>query len=1011
MPTSATGDGARWVPHPVRAAALRVAAVVIPVLVAVAVGALVGALLPPAHTLRGVLLQWTAVLGASTLAAVLVERLTRRLLPIATLLKLSMLFPDRAPSRYKLARRVAGTGALASELERARKAGVHGDRQQAAETILALVGMLGDYDSRTRGHSERTQLFVSMLADEMKLRAEDRDKLVWAALVHDIGKLRVPTEVLNKPGKPDEDEWERLRSHPAAGATICSPLQEWLGPWWPAIEQHHERFDGLGYPAGLAGAEISLGARIVSVADSYEVMTAARPYKKAMSATAAREELARCAGSQFDPVVVRAFLSISLGRLRWAAGPLAWVAQVPVLQPVANLGPYVGPLVGKVAGVAAGAATAGAALLGLGLGPGPAVASEPVAAPEQRQEAPDERPTAPETARPTVAATPTTAPAASPTALPTATPSSTAPAPVRPVPAPTTAAPTGGTPAPQPRPQPQPQPEPQPEPQPRPNRAPVAADDGAGTAEDTAVAVDLLANDGDADSDGLVALVAAGPQHGTASVAGGVLRYTPAADWSGTDVLTYEARDPDGATATATVTLTVTAVNDAPVAGGAAATTAEDTAVDVDLLASAGDVDGDALDVAVTAGPQHGTASVTGGVLRYTPAADRSGADAVTYEVRDPDGASATATATISVTPVDDAPVAGDDAVTTDEDATVQLDLLANDTDADGDPLTATLASAPAHGTATLTAAGLLTYEPDADRHGTDVLTYTVTDPSGRSAAATVTVDVRPVADAPRAVDDAFTVVAGQPLTGSVLDNDGDEDGDPLTVVGDDSPDLDVAVDGSFTWTPGSPGVRVFTYTVSDGTLTSTGTVSVTVTAAPATGRLLYLHGSPTGVPGLLSPTAPGLPGDWDLDLKPGVTLEKGDLKEDEGDKHPERVREWRYTVPAGGLQLDGPIALELRSRTDELDLGGGHVDYTVRLDACRADGTGCVRVALADDVHVEDWSPGLGYETRTLVVGSSHQTVPAGWVLRLRLQVDHADLWIPLDGVDPSVLRLTTVG
>lgn len=848
MHSSATGDGARWVPRPVRAALLRVAAVVIPVLVAVAVGALVGSLLPPARSLVGVLGQWAAVLTASTVAAVLVERLTRRLLPIATLLKLSMLFPDRAPSRYKLARRVAGTGALAAELERARKAGVHGDRQQAAETILALVGMLGDYDSRTRGHSERTQLFVSMLADEMKLRAEDRDRLVWAALVHDIGKLRVPTEVLNKPGKPDADEWQRLRSHPAAGATICSPLQEWLGPWWPAIEQHHERYDGLGYPAGLAGHEISLGARIVAVADSYEVMTAARPYKRAMSATAAREELARCAGTQFDPVVVRAFLSISLGRLRWAAGPLAWVAQLPALQPVSGLGPYVGPLVGKVAGAAAGTATAGAALLGLGLGPAPADAPPPVAVAQQedgQQEDGRQDPARPEDPTPT--SSPDLVPSGTATTVPVVLPSTpaptsgtaVAPAPVRPVPVPVpTSAPTSApapTTAPPPTEQPEPEPDPEPEPEPTsppvvtppvPNRAPLAVDDDATTAEDVPVEVDLLANDHDDDGDTLVAELLSAAGHGTVALTGSTLRYEPAADWWGTDVLTYAVRDPDGETSTATVTLDVTAV-----------------------------------------------------------------------------------------------------------------------------------------------------------------------------------------ADRPRAVDDAFTVVAGQPLTGSLLDDDGDEDGDPLTVVGDDSPDLTVAANGTFSVTYGSPGVRVFTYTVSDGTSTATGTVTVTVTTAPATGRLLYLHGSPTGVPGLLSPVAPGQPWDWDGDLAPGITLEEGDLDEDEDEDRPERVREWRYTVPAGGLQLDGPVVLDLTSRTDELHLRGGHVDYTVRLDACRADGTACVRVAGVDDVHVDDWSPGPGYETRALRVGSSHQAVPEGWVLRLRLQVDHADLWIPLDGLNPSALRLTTVG
>ena len=157
-----------------------------------AAGAAVSVALPAPRTFGGVATQWVVVLTVSTVVALLVDRLTRRLLPLATLLKLSMLFPDKAPSRFKVARKVAGTKALAAELENARRAGVHGDRQQAAETILSLVGMLGDYDSRTRGHSERTQLFVTMLADEMKLKADDRDKLVWAALVHDIGKLQVP---------------------------------------------------------------------------------------------------------------------------------------------------------------------------------------------------------------------------------------------------------------------------------------------------------------------------------------------------------------------------------------------------------------------------------------------------------------------------------------------------------------------------------------------------------------------------------------------------------------------------------------------------------------------------------------------------------------------------------------------------------------------------------------------------------------------------------------------------
>ncbi len=122
------------------------------------------------------------------------------------------------------------------------------------------------------------------------------------------------------------------------GARIAEPLMTWLGPWGRAIEQHHERFGGGGYPHALAGDEISLAARIVSVADSFEVMTAARSYKKPMSVPAARRELAACAGEQFDPAIVRAFLNVSLGRLWWRVGPMSWAALAPILGPVQRAG-------------------------------------------------------------------------------------------------------------------------------------------------------------------------------------------------------------------------------------------------------------------------------------------------------------------------------------------------------------------------------------------------------------------------------------------------------------------------------------------------------------------------------------------------------------------------------------------------------------------------------------------------------------------------------------------------
>ena len=157
-------------------------------------------------------------------------------------------------------------------------------------------------------------------------------------------------------------------------------------------------------------------------------------------------------------------------------------------------------------------------------------------------------------------------------------------------------------------------------------------------------------------------------------------------------------------------------------------------------------------------------------------------------------------------------------------------------------------------------------------------------------------------------------MVAGQPLTGDLLANDGDEDGDALTVTTDDSPEVTVASDGTFTWTPPSPGIRTFTYTVSDGAASSTATVVITVTAAPPVQQALFLIGSPTGTRGVLSPTAPGAGGDWDGDGSPGLTIHKSGLKEDED--NPDRFHEWDYVVPAGGVVLDGPVRLELSSRT-----------------------------------------------------------------------------------------------
>jgi len=126
--------------------------------------------------------------------------------------------------------------------------------------------------------------------------------------------------------------------------------------------QHHENFDGTGYPSGLSGDQISLGARIVSVADPFETMTAARSYKSPSSPAAARKELTRCAGTQFDPAIVRAFLDISVGRQRWVIGPVAWLFDVPIISQIGNLGNVVA--VGSQVALVAGSVTLGAVAAG-----------------------------------------------------------------------------------------------------------------------------------------------------------------------------------------------------------------------------------------------------------------------------------------------------------------------------------------------------------------------------------------------------------------------------------------------------------------------------------------------------------------------------------------------------------------------------------------------------------------------------------------------------------------------
>jgi len=349
----------RWRGRPIAGNAVRAVAVSVPLASSIVSGVVLSHLIPRPSAAAAVVGWWLLIMALSTVVLVAVDRVARRVLPLATLLKLAMAFPDEAPSRFKVAARAGTTRSLEQQLQRAEQEGIDDGPAQAARRILTLVGALGAHDRRTRGHSERVRAFNDLIAQEMRLPQHDRDRLRWAALLHDIGKLHVPTRILNKPKKPTEKEWEILKSHPARGARIAAPLASWLGEWAPTIEQHHERWDGGGYPHGLAGNDICLGARIVAVADAYEVMTAPRPYSRPVSAAAAREELARCADAQFDPEIVRAFLNISIGKLRKVIGPISWLAQLPLLGATPKLEAAVGMAGRQVVSVAATATGTG----------------------------------------------------------------------------------------------------------------------------------------------------------------------------------------------------------------------------------------------------------------------------------------------------------------------------------------------------------------------------------------------------------------------------------------------------------------------------------------------------------------------------------------------------------------------------------------------------------------------------------------------------------------------------
>ncbi|MDF0599064.1 Ig-like domain-containing protein, partial [Psychromarinibacter halotolerans] len=410
---------------------------------------------------------------------------------------------------------------------------------------------------------------------------------------------------------------------------------------------------------------------------------------------------------------------------------------------------------------------------------------------------------------------------------------------------------------------------------------------------DTSLVISLpgvLANDTDVDGDTLSSIVETGPSNGTLSLnPDGSFTYTPDADFNGSDSFTYLVDDGNGGTDTATVSIAVGADNDLPVAIDDVFSTDEDTPLVGNVLADNGagadyDPDEDFLTVSVISGPSNGTLSLNpDGSFTYTPDANFNGSDSFTYLVDDGNGGTDTATVSLTVNAVNDDPVATDDSYALNEDvfsgANVAGGVLANDTDADGDPLTVSLVSGTSNGTLSLNPDGSFTYNPDADFNGTDSFTYLVDDGNGGADTATVTLTVNPVNDDPVATDDSYAlnedVFSGANLAGGVLANDTDADGDPLTVSlvsGTSNGTLNLNPDGSFTYNPDADfnGTDSFTYLVDDGN-GGTDTATVTLTVNPVDDAPVAVDDSfTTGFETALTITVPGvLDNDFDVDGDP----------------------------------------------------------------------------------------------------------------------------------------------
>ncbi|MFC4701140.1 tandem-95 repeat protein [Glaciecola siphonariae] len=361
------------------------------------------------------------------------------------------------------------------------------------------------------------------------------------------------------------------------------------------------------------------------------------------------------------------------------------------------------------------------------------------------------------------------------------------------------------------------------------NDPPVANADSATTTEDTAVTVNLLANDSDPDGD-TIQVANASSNDGTVSVLpSGDVVFTPNPNFNGTAIINYTVVDSTGAVDTGTASITVAPVNDIPLVPNQIIKALEDTPVTFDPLANGIDLDNDTLTVSAITPSSGSVVTNPDGTITFTPDPDFNGPVSITYTVDDGNGGVINVTVDINVEATIDPPVANPDTATTPEDTPVTINAVANDSDPDGDPLSITAAVSP-HGVTSIDSNGDVVFTPNDDFTGEASINYTLSDGTGEVATGTITVTVTPVNDAPIASDQTLVTLEDTALIIDPLLNASDIDGDPLSitniVVSNGS--VSMNADGTLTYTPDANfnGPVTITYFVDDG---NGGSVPVTV--------------------------------------------------------------------------------------------------------------------------------------------------------------------------------------